>query len=311
MSILVRLRMSHLFNVVLNVVLCATTANATNLLVNGSFENGTYSFGGDGAQNVAPGESTIAGWSVITKSIAPILNTNSYSILPQDGTILLDMQGYYETYPYGGVQQTISTQAGSQYRLSFWIGVQNSLGNGIGPASVIAAAGATSQTFTNTLTGAGNQWQRFTMDFTASAALTTISLSGQSTQGGAYIGLDNAAVEFLAAGTIPGDYNNNGNVDAADYAIWRDKLGTSTPLPNDPIGGTIGSAQFNQWRTHFNQTAAAGMIIGSSVPEPTSALLLGAGAVCLATGRWLGKCRQRTSDASSSRLCWPTLARPS
>lgn len=279
---LLRLRISLVFSMVFSIVLYGISANATNLLVNGSFENGTYTFGGDGAQNVAPGDTTIAGWSVITKSIAPILNTNSYLILPQDGTISLDMQGYYESYPYGGVQQTIATQAGSQYRLSFWIGVQNSIGIGVGPAAVAATAGATSQTFTNTLTGAGNQWQQFTMDFTAAGALTTISLSGQSTQGGAYIGLDNAAVEILAAGSIPGDYNNNGTVEAADYVVWRDQLGTSAVLPNDPIGGTIGPAQFNQWRTHFNQSAAAGVIVGSAVPEPTSGLLSGAAVLSLA-----------------------------
>lgn len=280
MSILRQLKPSYLIGLVTIVLLCGT-ASATNLLVNGSFENGTYTFGGDGAQNVAPGDSTITGWSVINKSIAPILNTNTYSILPQDGTISLDMQGYFESFPYGGVQQTISTQAGNQYRLSFWIGVQNSLGIGMGPAGVMATAGATSQTFTNTLTGAGNQWQQFTMDFTAAGAQTTITLSGQSTQGGAYIGLDNAAVEILAAGSIPGDYSNNGTVEAADYVIWRDQLGTSAPLPNDPIGGTIGPAQFNQWRTHFNQTAAAGVIVSSAVPEPTSALLLGAAVASL------------------------------
>lgn len=288
MSVLLRLRLSCPVSVAVGILLHVAAANATNLLINGSFESGTYTFGGDGAQSVYPGESTITGWSIITKSIAPILYPNSYSIVPEDGTISLDMQGYYESFPYGGVQQTIATQAGNQYRLSFWIGVQNDLGIAIGPASVIATAGTTSQQFTNTLTGAGNQWQQFTMDFTAAGALTTISLSGQSTQGGAYIGLDNAVLEALVTGSNPGDYNNDGKVDAADYVIWRNELGTSMPLPNDPIGGPIGPAQFNQWRSHFNPTAA-GAIINNAVPEPTSALLLGMCFMCLPTRKMPGK----------------------
>jgi hypothetical protein len=44
---------------------------------------------------------------------------------------------------------------------------------------------------------------------------------------------------------IPGDYNNNGVVDAADYVAWRNNQGTANTLPNDPLGGTIGAAQYN------------------------------------------------------------------
>ena len=58
-----------------------------------------------------------------------------------------------------------------------------------------------------------------------------------------------------APSPLTGDYNNNGVVDAADYVVWRNNQGTSNALPNDPIGGMIGAAQYNQWRAHFGQTA--------------------------------------------------------
>src|SRR5262249_7876670 len=58
--------------------------------------------------------------------------------------------------------------------------------------------------------------------------------------------------DFIAA-SLPGDYNNDGKIDAADYAVWRDFLGTTHVLPNDPTGGTIGTAQYNTWRSHFGQ----------------------------------------------------------
>jgi hypothetical protein len=69
---------------------------------------------------------------------------------------------------------------------------------------------------------------------------------------------------------IRGDYNQNGTVDAADYIVWRKNEGTSKPLPNDPIDGTIGPAQFDQWRANFGATAGsgAGVSANASVPEP-------------------------------------------
>jgi hypothetical protein len=72
---------------------------------------------------------------------------------------------------------------------------------------------------------------------------------------------------------LVGDYNNDGKVDAADYVVWRKNEGTMNMLPNDPIGGTIGSAQYNQWRAHFGNMAGAGGFAGQTVPEPTMQVL--------------------------------------
>ena len=74
--------------------------------------------------------------------------------------------------------------------------------------------------------------------------------------------------------SLPGDYNQDGALDAADYILWRKYEGTTRPLANDPIGGTIGPNHYTQWRSRFGQTAGGGA--GSSpsnVPEPASILL--------------------------------------
>jgi hypothetical protein len=67
----------------------------------------------------------------------------------------------------------------------------------------------------------------------------------------------------LAAAFPPGDYNENGFVDAADYVVWR----------NDP-NRTQG--QYTTWRTNFGRTAGAGSwsAAARAVPEAAAAALL-------------------------------------
>lgn len=50
---------------------------------------------------------------------------------------------------------------------------------------------------------------------------------------------------------FPGDYNDDGVVDAADYVVWRKNEGTMNTLPHDPNGGIIDSDQYNTWRANF------------------------------------------------------------
>jgi hypothetical protein len=72
-----------------------------------------------------------------------------------------------------------------------------------------------------------------------------------------------------------GDYNDDGTVDAADYVVWRKNDGTANTLPNDDIGGIIGEGQYDQWTTHFGETAGGGSaMFAAAVPEPGSACLL-------------------------------------
>jgi hypothetical protein len=64
---------------------------------------------------------------------------------------------------------------------------------------------------------------------------------------------------------LPGDFNNNGTVDAADYVVRR-KNGMT-------------QAQFNTWRANFGSTYGSGSsaIATTAVPEPTALLLLFSG----------------------------------
>lgn len=82
-------------------------------------------------------------------------------------------------------------------------------------------------------------------------------------------------------GPVPvlGDYNGNGTVDAADYAVWRKAVSLgSTSLPNRGTGimGVVGSADYDFWKSRFGATSGAGagsLFGGAAVPEPSSVLL--------------------------------------
>jgi Low-density lipoprotein receptor repeat class B/PEP-CTERM motif len=69
--------------------------------------------------------------------------------------------------------------------------------------------------------------------------------------------------------TLPGDYNQNGTVDAADYVMWR-----KNP---DAFGGD--PAGYDTWRAQFGQTAGSGAEFNPNVavPEPSTLLMLVAG----------------------------------
>jgi hypothetical protein len=115
-----------------------------------------------------------------------------------------------------------------------------------------------------------------------------------------FVGVDFTIVEAEIAMGLPGDYSDNGTVDAADYVLWRDNQGTNNVLPNDPIGGTIGASQYDQWRANFGSTGGTGAGTGSVVPEPGRMALLVLGA--LLVGEWRRRQGLITKVARSSRF---------
>jgi hypothetical protein len=80
---------------------------------------------------------------------------------------------------------------------------------------------------------------------------------------------------------LPGDYNQNGVVDAADYVVWRNTRGQSgSGLGADGNGnGQIDAGDYAVWRAHFGQSSGVGAILpggapAPAVPESASAVLL-------------------------------------
>jgi glucose/arabinose dehydrogenase/PKD repeat protein len=53
--------------------------------------------------------------------------------------------------------------------------------------------------------------------------------------------------------TLPGDYNADTAVNAADYVAWRKLLGSSAILRNDTTPGSVGAEDRDVWTEHFGE----------------------------------------------------------
>jgi hypothetical protein len=69
-----------------------------------------------------------------------------------------------------------------------------------------------------------------------------------------------------------GDYDFNGTVDAADYTVWQNTLGSTTNAAADGNGnGIVDTADYDVWL--------------AGVPEPSCIILAALGMPVLAFGR--------------------------
>jgi hypothetical protein len=108
--------------------------------------------------------------------------------------------------------------------------------------------------------------------------ITRAVFSGIST--GTTFTLDN-----LTTDVTPGDFNADGNVDAADYTLWRNLRGQiGGGLAADATGpggvpdGVIDELDYAVWQSNYGNSAsarAAAMVasFGQSVPEPNSLVI--------------------------------------
>jgi hypothetical protein len=80
-------------------------------------------------------------------------------------------------------------------------------------------------------------------------------------------------LQVPTAVNLPGDYNQSGQVDAADYVIWRKRLGTLTTLPNDTTPGWVQPEDRTVWRTNFDRVMPTRPASGAAVPEPRTLVL--------------------------------------
>jgi len=165
-------------------------------LVNGSLENTEGSFvpNGYNFMELAVGSTSLPGWTVVSDSVSWLPNGNPWNLATPYGGMFLDLTGNHDNGSFGGISQTITTVPSQTYQFSLALGSEQSQSIFNGPMSVLAQAGASSQSFTFSPSGSGNQWGTFSFNFIATSSSTLLIITGTGSAGGSYLGLDNIQV---------------------------------------------------------------------------------------------------------------------
>ena len=141
------------------------------------------------------------------------------------------------------------------------------------------------------------------LDFaTLTGAFTNLALPNL----GGGLGWDDGDLEMtgelaIVAVALPGDYNNDGLVDAADYTVWRDTAGQEGPglAADGNHDEHVDEQDYALWKTNFGTTATGGSSAAqtAAVPEPQS-LILAAGLI----SGVISLCRRRASARAAGEF---------
>jgi hypothetical protein len=224
------------------------------LLVNGSLS-------GTSGVTVASG-ATLGGSGSVSGSV-----TSSGTIAPGDGIGTLTI----------GTFNSLTLSDASSLAFQIGAGANHDLIN-VGTDVNLPATGQVTVNLTNAGGMGAGTIPLIDYTGTLNGSFSTLAL-GTQPSGFTYSLINNTAntsidLQITAAPGLPGDYNNNGSVDAADYVLWRN----GGPLVNEVADvGTVSPQDYTEWRSRFGNTGSGSGLGGPAVPEPTALVLLALG----------------------------------
>lgn len=101
-------------------------------------------------------------------------------------------------------------------------------------------------------------------------------------------GSDIGAFETYGPLVLPGDYNLDGRVDAADYTVWRDQLGATGVIhftgPDGNGDGEVTQDDYVVWRNNYGATLppSSALTVATTSPQAEAAGTAGAPATHMA-----------------------------
>ena len=178
------------------VLVCCALAAATSqasLIVNGSFETGgTFVNTALGAMQLIGSNSTISGWTSTGDEIAWVDDTNLDGIFASEGSRHLDLAGFSNAAPAGGIEQSFATTVGQTYSVTFDMATNPNYGQ----SCIAVFAAGSFQIFTPTV-GPGQMWHSYSWNFTATSTTTNLKFQEANSGQTVYNGLDNVAVNAV------------------------------------------------------------------------------------------------------------------
>jgi hypothetical protein len=107
--------------------------------------------------------------------------------------------------------------------------------------------------------------------------------------------------QFVDTAEFPlaGDYNRDGLANAADYTLWRKRVGAHVLNYNGADGdgnGKIGADDYAVWAAHFGASLGGGAMNGENVPEPAAVAPL---MISLSCALFRALARRRPTDRAA------------
>ena len=115
---------------------------------------------------------------------------------------------------------------------------------------------------------------------TATAGITDLGLSLTGADSNRFRMEVLSGTNLVLTARLPGDYNDDGTVNAADYLVWLETLGSSDDLRADgDFGGSVGLEDYFVFKSQIGKSENQGAASHdqSPIPEPTALGLLTVG----------------------------------
>lgn len=207
----------------------------------------------------------VTGGGMLSQSSATVpALVNEGTVAPGEGITSLDIRGKYQQSSSGKLLMDIATASG----LSNDLLAVNGLVALSGKLEVVLHPGDT--------VAIGNSFKLLTA--TAGITGTFDQLMLPTLTSTMFWKVDYLANEFniTARELVPGDYNRDAIVDAADYTFWRKSVGGTDSAADGNGDAIVDDLDFEIWRANYGRVAGGGSDVESTsnIPEPAATAIL-------------------------------------
>lgn len=262
-----RLYVGHFGNGTLNIEDSGTVLNIIGHIGNGIGSTGTVTVTGSGSTWTNSSYLAVGHFGTGTLNInnSGIVTAGAETRVSSGSTLSIN-GGSLTTGEY-------EQKAGGTLQFNLDVGIDGSIYSELTASGIATIDGTLDVNCSGTEISLGDRFDILTASSVNGTFVTETlpSLSGNIELAVVYMP---TTVTLVATPELAGDFNIDGTVDAADYTVWRDSLGSATNLIADAnLNAIVDSADYGIWKANFGNSLPTASSI-ASIPEPTGILFL-------------------------------------